>query len=138
MMCALCARSSALTSVCVCACCRALLCRGYGVRALQRIKAGQFILEYVGEVIDSKELSRRMEAARSTAQHSYYIMELEGNSDHLYIDARTKGGIARLINSSCNPNCETQKWHDASSGEPRVGIFARRDIEPGEVGVMPT
>jgi SET domain-containing protein len=39
---------------------------------------------------------------------------------------------ARLLNSSCEPNCVTQKWHDASTNEPRIGIFAKRDIEPGE------
>ncbi len=33
---------------------------------------------------------------------------------------------------SCDPNCETQKWHDAATGEPRIGIFATRDIQPGE------
>ena len=33
------------------------------------------------------------------------------------IDARVKGNVARLLNSSCDPNCETQKWHDASNGE---------------------
>jgi SET domain-containing protein len=40
--------------------------------------------------------------------------------------------MARFINSSCAPNCESQKWHDAATGEIRVGIFAARDIEPGE------
>ena len=37
----------------------------------------------------------------------------------LIIDARSKGNLARLLNSSCNPNCETQKWHDASNSEVR-------------------
>lgn len=50
----------------------------------------------------------------------------------LFIDARYKGNIARLLNSSCDPNCETQKWHDSATGEARIGIFARRDIRPGE------
>ena len=48
------------------------------------------------------------------------------------MDARWKGNVARLLNSSCDPNCQTQKWHDAATGEPRIGIFARRDIRPGE------
>ncbi|PNH03875.1 Histone-lysine N-methyltransferase SETD2 [Tetrabaena socialis] len=58
--------------------------------------------------------------------------ELELRAPCLYIDARRKGNTSRLINSSCDPNCETQKWHDASTGEVRVGIFATRDIPPGE------
>ena len=43
-----------------------------------------------------------------------------------------RGNIARFINSSCAPNCESQKWHDAATGEIRIGIFAAQDIQPGE------
>ena len=53
-------------------------------------------------------------------------------SPGLFIDARRRGNQARLLNSSCDPNCETQKWHDAASGEVRVGIFAARDVAAGE------
>jgi len=42
------------------------------------------------------------------------------------IDARKKGNLARFINHSCNPNCQTRKWTVES--ELRVGIFALRDI----------
>jgi hypothetical protein len=84
----------------------------------------------VGEVIDDAELSARMRTASATGQHSYYIMEL---GQGLYVDARTKGNMARLLNSSCQPNCETQKWTDAATGEQRIGIFAKREIAPGEV-----
>lgn len=41
-----------------------------------------------------------------------------------------RGTLARFINSSCAPNCEAQKWHDAATGEIRVGIFAAQDIDP--------
>ncbi len=104
--------------------------RGWGARALQPLKAGTFLIEYVGEVIDSKELAHRMEAARATAQHSYYIMEL---TPGLYVDARFKGNLSRLLNSSCQPNCETQKWFDTATGEPRIALFTKRDVQVGEV-----
>ena len=42
-----------------------------------------------------------------------------------------RGTLARFINSSCAPNCEAQKWHDAATGEVRVGIFTAEDIDPG-------
>ena len=48
----------------------------------------------------------------------------------LVLDATVRGGLARFINHSCGPNCETQKW--IVKGETRVGIFARRRIEAGE------
>jgi hypothetical protein len=113
-----------------CCCCCCCCCRGYGVRSLQRVRRGSYLLEYAGEVIDDKELAKRMEAAKAAGEPCYYIMEL---GPGLFIDARSKGNMARLLNSSCDPNCETQKWHDAATGEPRIGIFAKRDIEPGEV-----
>ena len=55
-------------------------------------------------------------------------MEVMGNQ---IIDARHKGNLSRFINSSCHPNCETQKWQDGSTGETRVGIFAIQDIPTG-------
>jgi SET domain-containing protein len=42
------------------------------------------------------------------------------------IDPTFVGNIARLINHSCDPNCETQKWNVL--GEVCVGIFSVKDI----------
>lgn len=59
------------------------------------------------QVIDQAELQRRMDAARDSGEQHFYIMEL---GPGLFIDAKRKGNHARLLNSSCDPNCETQKW----------------------------
>lgn len=53
--------------------------------------------------------------AKEKGEPHFYMMELGGG---LIIDARDKGNIARLINSSCCPNAESQKWHDAGTGAP--------------------
>ncbi len=37
---------------------------------------GGFIIEYAGEVIDERELGRRMEHARMNGEPHFYIMEL--------------------------------------------------------------
>lgn len=61
------------------------LCRGYGVRALEPIKKGSFLLEYAGEVIDDKELARRMDRARLDGEPHFYIMELgPGGCIHIH------------------------------------------------------
>ena len=46
------------------------------------------------------------------------------------IDATEKGGTARFINHSCEPNCTTEKW--LVCGELRVGIFAQKRIPAGD------
>lgn len=51
------------------------LCRGYGVRAMEIIPKGTYIVEYVGEVIGVKELGRRMDHARQNDEPHFYIME---------------------------------------------------------------
>lgn len=103
--------------------------RGYGVRTNQFLATGQFVVEYTGEVINASELQQRMEKARLLGDPHFYIMELMPG---YFIDARHKGNFARLLNSSCDPNCETQKWHDAATGEVRIGIFTKREVYPME------
>lgn len=103
--------------------------KGWGVQAAEPIEKGTFVVEYAGEVIDDAEMSRRMAESRAHGHHHFYMMEMGGG---LVIDAMYKGNVARLLNSSCAPNCETQKWHDAATGEVRVGIFALRNIRAGE------
>lgn len=103
--------------------------KGWGVRSKEFIPRGRYVVEYAGEVVDENEMRARMEAAKQRQEPHFYMMEM---APGLIIDARPKGNIARLLNSSCDPNCETQKWHDAATGEVRVGIFTLRDVAPGE------
>ena len=46
------------------------------------------------------------------------------------IDAGPRGNFARFINHSCEPNCFTEPW--MVNQDIRVGIFAKKDIQPGE------
>ena len=95
------------------------------MRALEPVPAGSFVMEYAGEVIDEKELAARMAAAAACGEHHYYIMELSGG---LFIDARSRANAARFLNSSCAPNCETQKWFDAATGEARRGSKIQAEL----------
>jgi SET domain-containing protein len=100
--------------------------KGFGLMAAEKIKKGSFIIQYIGEVVNlnSDEGSERLDMySKSTCT---YMMKLGSNE---VIDPTYKGNMARFINHSCDPNCETQKWNVL--GEISVGIFATRDIEMG-------
>uniref|UniRef100_A0A1A9WIN0 [histone H3]-lysine(36) N-trimethyltransferase n=1 Tax=Glossina brevipalpis TaxID=37001 RepID=A0A1A9WIN0_9MUSC len=101
--------------------------KGFGIMADIEILPGEFIMEYVGEVIDSDEFeNRRVRYSRDKNRH-YYFMALRSDT---IIDATVKGNISRFINHSCDPNAETQKW--TVNGELRIGFFSRKSIMPSE------
>jgi SET domain-containing protein len=52
--------------------------------------------------------------------------------DRWALDATVRGGLARFINHSCAPNCFTEVMQAGPGAPRRIGIFAARDIMPGE------
>lgn len=102
---------------------------GWGLRATQHIKEGDLVIEYIGEVIDENEMRRRLETQRRDhpSDHDFYVMELDNG---FYVDGKHKGNMSRFINHSCDPNCELERW--VVKGHMRIGIFAIKDIKPGE------
>jgi SET domain-containing protein len=100
---------------------------GSGVYATMPIPSGTRIIEYVGERIDKEESERRanaqLEHAELTGDAAVYIFTLNDKHD---LDGNVEWNTARLLNHSCEPNCET--W---ISGK-RIFVYALRDIEVGE------
>ncbi|XP_075992665.1 SET domain containing 2 isoform X2 [Anticarsia gemmatalis] len=101
--------------------------KGCGVEASEDISAGEFLMEYVGEVLDYEQFYKRAQAYSDDNNLHHYFMSLKGDT---VIDATLKGNISRFINHSCDPNAETQKW--TVNGELRIGFFSKRDIVAGE------
>ncbi|KAH1233893.1 Histone-lysine N-methyltransferase ASHH3 [Glycine max] len=100
---------------------------GSGIVADEDIKLGEFVIEYVGEVIDDKTCEERLWNMKHRGETNFYLCEI--NRD-MVIDATYKGNKSRYINHSCCPNTEMQKW--IIDGETRIGIFATSDIQKGE------
>ncbi|KAG9458012.1 hypothetical protein H6P81_002520 [Aristolochia fimbriata] len=100
---------------------------GYGLIADEDIKKGEFVIEYVGEVIDDKTCEERLWNMKHRGETNFYLCEI--NRD-MVIDATYKGNKSRYINHSCQPNTEMQKWR--IDGETRIGIFATCAIKKGE------
>ena len=99
--------------------------KGWGLKIMEPVKHGEFILEYIGEVLDNAAAEARLQDEAS--DRHFYQMELEANR---IVDAKNKGNVSRFINHSCDPNIEVQKW--CVNGYFRLGFFALRDLEVGE------
>ncbi|XP_071538356.1 uncharacterized protein ash1 isoform X2 [Panulirus ornatus] len=99
--------------------------KGWGIKTTESIKAGTFIMEYVGEVVSEKEFKRRMQTKYVNDTH-HYCLNLDRG---MVIDGHRMGGDCRFVNHSCDPNCEMQKWY--VNGQYRMALFALKDIEAG-------
>lgn len=101
--------------------------KGYGLFTQEKIPVDKFIIEYMGEVIDSFELNRRFSRATINQDNNYYFQSL-GNGQ--YIDASIYGNEARFVNHSCDPNVESSKWTMYLNGQAHthIGYFALRTI----------
>ncbi|XP_017967880.1 probable histone-lysine N-methyltransferase Mes-4 [Drosophila navojoa] len=97
--------------------------RGFGLVCREPIQEGDFIIEYVGEVINHAEFQRRMAQKTKNRDENFYFLGVEKD---FIIDAGPKGNLARFMNHSCEPNCATQKW--TVNCNNRVGLFAIKDI----------
>ncbi len=100
---------------------------GGGLYAAKPILSGTRVIEYVGERITKAEALRREQkrlAQRDAGRDGcVYVFELNQRHD---LDGDVSWNTARLINHSCDGNCET----DIIRG--RVWIIAARDIAEGE------
>ncbi|XP_022225156.2 probable histone-lysine N-methyltransferase Mes-4 [Drosophila obscura] len=97
--------------------------RGFGLVCREPIAEGDFVIEYVGEVINQEEFQRRMLEKQTDRHENFYFLGVEKD---FIIDAGPKGNLARFMNHSCEPNCTTQKW--TVNCNHRVGLFAIKDI----------
>ena len=91
-----------------------------GLYANQDIKDGTKIIEYKGKIITKKRVE---EDPKFDNDKAIYLFNLNKRYD---LDGDFKHNIARLINHSCNPNCEV-----AGVGL-KVWVYAIKDIKKGE------
>lgn len=87
-----------------------------------------FVIEYVGEIINTEEYNKRAAEIREKRKANSYFLQIDAKR---MIDAGPKGNVSRFINHSCDPNCFTRKW--SVIDDVRIGIFAIRNILPGKV-----
>ena len=97
---------------------------GRGMFAVKDIPEGESIIEYLGERIDKEESDRRGNAlfdeSQTTGGTQVYLFTLDDNWD---LDGNFDWNTARLVNHSCDPNCEAQIDDDL-----RIWLVAVKDI----------
>ena len=101
--------------------------KGWGLAAGEFIPKNSFVMQYVGEVfnIDSEIGLKRIQRYKNST--CTYLMRIDNNE---VIDPTYSGNIARFINHSCDPNCQTRKW--TILNEVCVGIFTIKGIQENE------
>ncbi|KAM3253990.1 hypothetical protein ACQJBY_047860 [Aegilops geniculata] len=99
----------------------------WGLVALESIDAEDFVIEYVGELIRRPVSDIREAQYEKSGIGSSYLFRLD---DDYVVDATKRGGLARFINHSCEPNCYTKII--TVEGQKKIFIYAKRRIYAGE------
>jgi euchromatic histone-lysine N-methyltransferase len=129
--------------------------KGWGLRSWDPIRAGAFICEYAGEVIDKARLSQLVKEG-DTDEYVFDTTRIyesfkwnyepkileevstnESSEDYalphpLIINAKNVGNVARFMNHSCSPNVFWQPvmYEENNQSFLHVAFFALRHIPP--------
>lgn len=103
---------------------------GWGAFTKYALKKGDFVHEYVGEVISQEEAERRGRVYDKINRS--YLFNLTTDS---VIDAYRKANKTKFMNHSSKPNCSTKNTN--VNGEIRVGFYAKEDIPAQSEVSMP-
>ncbi|XP_054158778.1 uncharacterized protein LOC128957087 [Oppia nitens] len=101
--------------------------RGWGVLTTKKIQRYDFVLQYLGRILDSQQTYYRYDDT-----YMFNIDE-EFCGQTVFIDAKYYANISRFVNHSCEPNLSSHMTV-LGNGEqiPRIAFFANRDIKPYE------
>jgi len=129
------------------------MAKGYGVTAQEDIPAGQYVFDYVGEIVSGEEAVQR-EANYASSRQSPFMFNitlpapglgLEVCKGRVYkatssvlctVDCTKKGNVARLVNHSCSPNLVVLPHFLGHSACPRLQVFSTKDIQAGDELLM--
>ncbi|CAL0332769.1 unnamed protein product [Lupinus luteus] len=117
--------------------------KGWGLRSWDPIRAGTFICEYAGEVIDNARVEELVgeneddyifDSTRIYQQLDVFPSDTEAPKipSPLYITAKSEGNVARFMNHSCSPNV---LWRpvvreNKNESDLHVAFYAIRHIPP--------
>ena len=107
--------------------------RGCGVKAMENISKGSYVIDYAGDVLSQQEAMQRIKF-KGSEQCNYLLTVHETFGVKLvttFIDAAKFGNVSRFINHSCEPNLILHPVR-VNSSVPRLALFAKHDVALGE------
>uniref|UniRef100_A0A1B0GNZ4 [histone H4]-lysine(20) N-methyltransferase n=1 Tax=Phlebotomus papatasi TaxID=29031 RepID=A0A1B0GNZ4_PHLPP len=105
--------------------------KGRGVVATQAFAKGDFVVEYIGDLISNGEAGKREQIYAEDQNAGCYMYYFKHKNVQYCIDAtKETGKMGRLVNHSRNGNLIT-KIVDYK-GRPHLVLLAKEDIEPGK------
>ncbi|XP_054740217.1 histone-lysine N-methyltransferase Su(var)3-9 isoform X1 [Anastrepha obliqua] len=108
---------------------------GWGVRTEKALRKGEYVCEYVGEIITSDEANERGQTYDAIGRTYLFDLDYNTSGESVYtIDAALYGNISHFINHSCNPNLAVFPFwiNNLDINMPRLAFFSLRPIKAGE------
>ncbi|OWZ18417.1 hypothetical protein PHMEG_0007485, partial [Phytophthora megakarya] len=108
--------------------------KGWGVLATNPIEQGEFVGEYTGELVSTREMRRRyrelydpqaLNYVLSLREHVAQGNTLDFNIVRTNVDASNVGNLTRFFNHSCSPSLDVAAVR-VDSFIPRLVFFARK------------
>lgn len=105
--------------------------KGRGIIAERRFQRGEFVIEYVGDLISTTEAAEREKRYALDENAGCYMYYFKHKNQQYCIDAtEDTGKLGRLVNHSRNGNLMTKVV--VVKQKPHLVLIAKDDIEPGE------
>ncbi|CAO4387811.1 unnamed protein product [Caenorhabditis nigoni] len=107
-------------------------CRKFGLRALEPIKKGQFIIEYTGQILEVEPEESGVIENRDTS----YDAEFAIMDRRKVVTAINIGNATRFMAHACTPSAVFIETHSRQLESdpliPRIAVYALKDINIGE------
>ncbi|PIC21887.1 hypothetical protein B9Z55_026564 [Caenorhabditis nigoni] len=107
-------------------------CRRFGLRALEPIEKGQFIIEYTGQILEVEPEEIGVIEDRDTS----YDAEFAIMDRRKVVTAINIGNAARFMAHACTPSATFIETHSRQLVSdpliPRISVYALKDINVGE------